>query len=102
MMNFGGGGVGWSMTVVGPFMMLVGLVVIVLIARVFFYGGISRNLRDRRDERVNPETFVKNRDPLEVVRERYARGEIDHEELEQYLSNLLRSEGPGSLGRKDD
>ncbi len=102
MMNFGGGGVGWSMMVVWPLMMLVGLVVVVLFARAFFYGGTSRNLRNRRDERSNPETFVKKRDPLEVVRERYARGEIDHEELEQYLSNLLRSEGPGSLGRKDD
>ena len=28
-------------------------------------------------------------DPLEIVRERYARGEIDHDELERYLDNLI-------------
>lgn len=101
MMNFGGG-VGWSMMVVWPFLMLFGLVLIVLIVRAFSYGGTSQNLRKHRDERFDPETFVKKRDPLEVVRERYARGEIDHEELEQCLSDLLRSERPGYLGRKGD
>ena len=33
-------------------------------------------------------------DPLEIVRERYARGEIDHDELERYLDHLLTSERP--------
>ncbi|MDA8354792.1 MAG: hypothetical protein M0Z95_00460 [Actinomycetota bacterium] len=36
----------------------------------------------------------KARDPLEIVRERYARGEIDHDELERYLDHLLTSEQP--------
>ncbi len=100
MMNFGGGGVGWSVMVVGPFMVLIGLVAAALIVRSFYFGGTSRNLQDRRDKRASTETFAKKRDPLEVVRERYARGEINHEELEQYVSNLLRSEEAGHLGDK--
>ena len=31
-------------------------------------------------------------DPLAIVRERYARGQIDHAELEQRIEGLLRSE----------
>ena len=31
-------------------------------------------------------------DPLAIVRERYARGEIDHAELDQRVEGLLRSE----------
>jgi hypothetical protein len=38
-------------------------------------------------------------DPLEIVRERYARGEIDHDELERYLDNLVVDERPGRPGR---
>ena len=40
-------------------------------------------------------------DPLAIVRERYARGEIDHAELERRLEGLLRSE-PTGLARSGE
>ncbi len=40
-------------------------------------------------------------DPLAIVRERYARGEIDHAELERRIEGLLRSE-PTELARSKE
>ncbi|MDA8313651.1 MAG: SHOCT domain-containing protein [Actinomycetota bacterium] len=40
-------------------------------------------------------------DPLAIVRERYARGEIDHVELDQRIEGLLRSE-PTELARSKE
>jgi hypothetical protein len=40
-----------------------------------------------------------NEDPLVRLRERYARGEIDHAEFEATLDGLLRTERPLRTGR---
>ncbi len=48
--------------------------------------GPSHPAQDGRTERPARE------DPLAIVRERYARGEIDHAELERRVEGLLRSE----------
>ena len=56
--------------------------------------GPAHPAADERTERPVRE------DPLAIVRERYARGEIDHAELEQRVEGLLRSEEPArSWGR---
>ncbi len=48
--------------------------------------GPSRPVRDERQEQPARE------DPLVIVRDRYARGEIDHAELEKRVEGLLRTE----------
>ena len=48
--------------------------------------GSSHPAGEKRAERPAQE------DPLAIVRERYARGEIDHAELERRVEGLLRSE----------
>lgn len=35
-------------------------------------------------------------DPVTVLRERYARGEIGHDEFERYLDHLVRTEPPSA------
>ena len=95
------------MMVFGPLVMLVGFAVVMLgliVASRFVAGGVGQRAmgpgcmgRDRTPGRPAPglETPKAAADPLEIVRERYARGEIDHDELERYLDHLLTSERPG-------
>jgi uncharacterized membrane protein len=45
-----------------------------------------------------PQGRVTSVDPVEIVRERYARGEIDHEEMDKYLERLLRSDKKRDAG----
>lgn len=56
-------------------------------------GTASRRTRFEtpKDERYPLED---KRDPLKIVRERYARGEIDYDEFERYLDTLLAHERP--------
>ncbi len=84
------------MMVFGPFVMVLGFVVVLLAVFVvlrFVVGGIGGNAmhpsRGTGSRRENLEAPRDQRDPLEIVRERYARGEIDHDELERYLHNLV-------------
>jgi hypothetical protein len=95
------------MMLFGPLVMLVGFVVVlvgVLVALRFVAGGagqgaIARGCMSRARTPSRPasglETPRSAPDPLEIVRDRYARGEIDHDELERYLDHLLTSERPG-------
>ncbi len=84
------------MMVFGPLMMFFGVVVVllgVLMALRFVAGGIGgeavRPSCGARSQRGNLLAPTDQRDPLKIVRERYAQGEIDHDELEHYLDNLL-------------
>ena len=83
----------WPVLVVIP----VVIALVVSVARRFAPGrsgpmgmgcgfGSSRPEGDERTERPVRE------DPLAIVRESYARGEIDHAELDQRVEGLLRSE----------
>ncbi len=87
--------------------MLIGLVVVllgVLVALRLVAGGAGRRAmgrgcmgqaRIRGGPAPGLEAPKPAPDPLEIVRERYARGEIDHDELERYLDNLVVDERPG-------
>jgi uncharacterized membrane protein len=95
------------MMVFGPLVMLVGFAVVligVMVALRFVAGGAGQRAmgpgcmgRARTPGRPASglEAPKAAGDPLEIVRERYARGEIDHDELERYLDHLLTSERPG-------
>ena len=94
------------MMVFGPLVMLVGFAVVligVMVALRFVAGGAGQRAmgpgcmgRARTPGRPASglEAPKAAGDPLEIVRERYARGEIDHDELERYLDHLLTSERP--------
>ena len=94
------------MMVFGPLVMLVTFAVVligVMVALRFVAGGagqraMGRGCTGRARTPGRPASGLEAPkaagDPLEIVRERYARGEIDHDELERYLDNLLTSERP--------
>jgi len=82
--------------VLGPLVMVLGFVVVLLAVFVvlrFVFGGIGGNAMRQScgagSQRGNLEAPRDQRDPLGIVRERYAQGEIDHDELERYLDNLV-------------
>ena len=87
-----------------PFAMLFGFVVVVLgvIVAIRFVVGTGSNAIGpscgHRSHQTDLEAPRQQSDPLEIVRERYARGEIDHDELERYLSNLVVGKRPGHSG----
>ena len=97
------------MMVFGPLAMLLGFVVVVLgvvVVLRFVLGSFGANTLGRSSDAANqgarleaPSAPRDERDPIEIVRERYARGEIDHDELERYLDNLVVDERPGRPGR---
>ena len=95
------------MMVFGPLVMLVGFGVVllgVIAASRFVAGGagqgaVGPGCMGRAHTPGRPASGLEaprtTADPLEIVRERYARGEIDHDELDRYLDHLLTSERPG-------
>lgn len=91
MMNFG---FGWVMMLLGllfvvAFIGLAGLAITRGIAHV--NGSLS--LHGGQDPHSAASTTA-TADPIQLVRERYARGEIDHDEMERYLDNLLNTHKP--------
>ena len=91
--------------VFGSLAMLLGLVIVVLgvvVVLRFVVGGIGGNTLGRSSDAAQQvrrlEAPRDERDPLEIVRERYARGEIDHDELARYLDNLVVDERPSRSG----
>lgn len=73
---FNGGG--WGMGFGGPFMLLFWVLVIVgVVVLVKWIAGQSSSGRDARGKTA-----------LEILQERYARGEIDREEYEQKKRDL--------------
>ena len=95
------------MMVFGPLVMLVSVVVVllgVMVASRFVAGGGGQRAigcgcmggaRTPGRPVSGLEAPKAAADPLEIVRERYARGEIDQDELERSLDHLLASERPG-------
>lgn len=82
MSNWGGSG-GWGMGFGLLFMILFwGLVILGIVALVRWLVQQSQPRRER-DGRAPPE-----KTPLEIVRERYARGEIHREEYERMKRDL--------------
>ena len=75
MFGYGYGGPGGWLWMLGGLVVMVGIVLLV----VWAVGGAMRTRRD--DGRPTP---------LEILRERYARGEITHEEFEQSRQILER------------
>ena len=75
MFGYGYGGPGGWLWMLGGLVVMVGIVLLV----VWAFGGAMRPSRD--DGRPTP---------LEILRERYARGEITHEEFEQSRQILER------------
>ena len=90
------------MMVFGPLAMLLGLVIVVLVVVVVLRFVVGGNTLGRSSDAANQGARLEaprdQRDPLEIVRERYARGEIDHDELERYLDNLVVDERRGRPG----
>ena len=100
------------MMVFGPLVMLVGVAVVLLVVVLLGVMVASRFVAGGGGQRaIGPgymggartpgrpvsglEAPKAAADPLVIVRERYARGEIDQDELERYLDHLLASERPG-------
>ena len=78
MMNDWGSFGGWGMGLGFVFMLLFwGLVILGIIALIRWLMTQSSPTRSSRDK-----------SPLEIVQERYARGEIDREEYEQKMRDL--------------
>ena len=74
MSNWGG----WGMGLGGPFMLLFWVLVIVgIFVLVKWFAGQSSSRRDAREKTA-----------LEILQERYARGEIDRDEYEQKKRDL--------------
>ena len=72
-----GFGAGWGMGFGGPFMILTWVLVIAAIVVLVKWLADSSTDRSARDKA-----------PLEILRERYARGEIDRQEYEQKRRDL--------------
>ena len=91
--------------VFGSLAMLLGFVIVVLgvVVVLRFVVGFGGNTLGRSSDAANHGARLEaprdERDPIEIVRERYARGEIDHDELERYLDNLVVDERPSRSGR---
>ena len=84
----------WPMLLIMPVTMLIGLGVLVYAIQD---GRRYPSWRpgDRRSDLaggVQDPTRVPGPDPLEVLRERYAIGAIDHEEFERRVETLLRTD----------
>ena len=72
--GFDGGAVGW-IWMLGGLLMMVGFVVMI----VWAIGAVSRGNTDREPARPTP---------LDILRERHARGEITQQEFEQARKTL--------------
>ncbi|MHB8190937.1 MAG: SHOCT domain-containing protein [Ferrimicrobium sp.] len=85
------------MMIFGSLVMVFSFIVIlvgVFVALRFVGGTAMRRSRGAGDRHESLDSPTVQKDPITIVRERYARGEIDHDELERYLGNLVKGEHP--------
>lgn len=94
MMGWSGPGPWWPLMIVMPLVMLAGFAFLAWM--VDGMPGFGPRSARRRHRDVQPPADRpgggSREDPLAVVRERYARGEIGHDELDRYLDRLLRTD----------
>lgn len=105
MMGWGGPEVWWPLIVVMP-LLIAGVTMVIVMTRGRNGGGLFRGSRPHRSLREQERVHDQGRageDPLAVLRERYARGEIGHDEFDRYLDRLIRTEPgqPGPGGGRD-
>jgi uncharacterized membrane protein len=86
-----------DMRFIGSFVMVFSLVV--LLVGVFAVLRLARGIARGRsigagDKHGNFDPPTDQKDPIAIARECYARGEIDHDELERYLGKLVKGEHP--------
>ena len=104
-MMWGGPGPWWPLLIVMPLLMAAAAATVLAVMTRSGHGpfrgpGQHGSLREHergQDQRAGE-------DPLAVLRERYARGEISHEEFDRYLDRLVRTEPglePGHGGGRD-
>ncbi len=80
-----GDGMGWWMLWSGLMMLLFWGAIIALV--VWAVQSLAR--RDA-DQAPPPRSAAQGRSPLDIAKERYARGDISHEEFEQIKADLDR------------
>lgn len=100
MMGWGGPGAWWPLMIMMPLLMAVGVTMMIVMTRNggLFWGPVPH--RSPRDQERGHDQGRAGVDPLAVPCERYARGEIGHDESGRYLGRLIRTEpgrqpGPG-------
>ncbi|MBM7853929.1 putative membrane protein [Desulfohalotomaculum tongense] len=78
MMGYGFGGIGWGfsmfLSMLLPLVLIIGL--IYLVSRLWDYGKKNASVKKYED------------DPLTIIKQRYARGEIDKDEYKQLKAEL--------------
>lgn len=74
-------------------MLVLGLIVLSVVRAAMSPPRLSRRQSGRREAAASDD------DPLDVLRERYVRGEIDLDDLERQLGVLMRHE-PSALPRR--
>lgn len=94
MMGWSGPSAWWPLMIVMPLVMLAGFVFLAWMVGGMLGVGPRSARRAHHDlqPQADRQESGGREDPLAVMRERYARGEIGHEEMDRYLDRLLRTD----------
>lgn len=77
----------WPMARIFPFFGLIGLTIMGFFLWIFWFRFLGKPYHDHQEMAPGP-------DPLEVARERFARGEISQDEFDAIADRLIRTEKP--------
>lgn len=75
-------GAGWSGMILGPLMMLIVLGALVLLVALAV-SWVGASWRNPSSSDVSAASFTSGQRPLEILKERFARGELDKAEYEE-------------------